>query len=332
MRLRTVALSEVIRAGPEAREFVFTYRPSLDPLMESIRCVGILNPPLLLEAEGGRGHVIVCGSRRIEAAVRSGMKEITAFTLARGEAGSLECLRRSITDNRFYRGFNEVERAMLFRRLEEMPPEVYKGLEDVLSEEISPPRDPLVRSRYREILDLEPEIKDALAEGKITIGHAFLLVQAPRECRGVFFSWIICCGLNTSEARQVVSWAMETARRNAIEPGVYVRSKGFEEIVSEHASPRRRAHRLFSRVRRERFPTIEAWEEGLRRARKEAGIEPTVHVSHDPTFETPALSFTMRASSAGELERKIELVSGALREGRLERLFTCVTEGPHQSG
>lgn len=332
MRLCKVALSDVIRVGPEAGEFIFTYRPNLDPLMESIGRVGILNPPLLLERGGGVGYVIVCGSRRIEAAVRSGMKEIAAYTLARGEAGSLECLRMSITDNRFYRGFNEVERAMLFKRLDEMPPELYEGLEGVLSEEISPPRDPLVRSRYREILDLEPEIKDALAEGKITIGHAFLLVQVPREYRGVFFSWITGCALNTSEARQVVSWAVETARRNAVEPGTYIRSRGFEEIVSEPASPRRRAQRLFSRIRRERFPTMEAWEEGLGRARKEAGIEPMVHVSHDPTFETPALSFTMRASSSGELEAKVETVSRALREGRLERLFRCVTEGPHQSG
>ncbi len=328
MQLKNVSLSDILTDSPEAEQFLFTYRPGLNELLESIERTGIVNPPRLLERISTQDYVVICGSRRIEAARQLGMREILALTVRNDQCTIGDCLKWSIADNRFWRGFNEIERAMLLTRLDEYPQEVRCDLERALGDELALPKHPHERSRYREILSLDAEVKNSLALGEITLGHALLLLQLPEQYRKHFFRWIVQCGLNTNEARQVLTWVTEVSRRELVDLSVYMAERRFEDILQSSNTPRNKAQRLLAVLRNERFPTIERWRRGFKRAASASGIQPWVELSYDHTFESMALSFTIKASSEQELSDKLAHLSQALQSGTITGLFTSVSSGP----
>ena len=314
-----------MRTGEEAERFLFTYRPRLDELLESIRCMGLLHPPLLLERQEGRYYQIVCGSRRVEALSLLGKEEADAFVVGEHECGEAHCFRWSVLDNRFYRGFNEIERAMLFVRLQDSLSGLLPVLEDVLGEELRPPKDPEVTARYRAVLSLPKEIKDALALDEITLGHTLLLLKSPEECRRQLFSWIMECTLNTNEAREAIQGAMEVAARERMDPREYLTSPQFLEILATRSSPRHKAQLLLQRIRAERLPILEQWRFRFEEAKKNAHLSKWVQILHDPFFETARLTFQITATSEAELNAKFQQVLNAIDEGRVRDLFRSLS-------
>jgi ParB/RepB/Spo0J family partition protein len=325
MHLTKVPLTRILRTGPEAEMFIFTYRPRLDEIVNSIRRAGLLHPPLLLERPETGYYQIICGSRRIEALCQLGKKETGAFVAERETCSDLDCFRWSLLDNRFYRGFNEIERAMLFIRFQDTLADFIPELEDVLVNDLSPPKEPEVQAHYRSLLGLSKEIKDALALGEITMGHAILILKAPKGCQDVFFSWIVQYKLNTNEAKQAILWATEVAARERKDLAGYVTSSFFQEILASQSSSRHRARLLLQGLRKERFPLLEQWKIRFEVARKKGGIGKSIQVIHDPFFETAELTFQIRASSQNDLKNKLRTLLDATEEGRTVDLFQSVS-------
>lgn len=108
------------RIDTSDRAFKITTTIDKSDLTPSIRCVGILQPPVLIEKK--RAWRVVCGFRRISASKAMNMKEIPAF-VANGRSLA-QCARMAISDNACQRSLNVVEQARayaLIRRVENRP-------------------------------------------------------------------------------------------------------------------------------------------------------------------------------------------------------------------
>ncbi len=133
----------------------------LDDLAASIAEHGVLQPVLVTEVAGG--YRLIAGERRLRAAEMAGLDRIPALVRSADEVAQLGW---ALIENLQRSDLNALEEAAAFRRL---------GDEFGLSQEDVAARVGKSRSAVANtlrLLDLAPEVKDALVRGAISEGHA----------------------------------------------------------------------------------------------------------------------------------------------------------------
>jgi ParB-like chromosome segregation protein Spo0J len=325
MKYEQIPLKEIVQGSPDDELYVFTFRPDLTELQTSIERSGLLVAPVLEETETGFYRVI-CGSSRIKVLRHLGRESVGAFVVTDREWSDAECLSRSILENRWHRGFNEVEKALVFTRLEDRFPHLLPRLAGALGDDLKMPREPKALAAYRFILTLAEPIREGLARDELSLGQALLLRGFPAEAHGVFFRAMTECGLTLQESRKAAQWTLEAAAREGKGTSDFLEEVVPRPVLSETTSPQQKAQRLFSALRNRRYPLIESWNARFASARSQISArDKGIHVTHDPTFETTRIKVQIQATSAPELRKRLETLSEAAREGKIEGLFQALS-------
>lgn len=320
MRYQKIGLHKILQDGPFAQRFVFTFRPDLSDLLASIRRTGLLVSPVLRETGDG-SYQIVCGWRRIQALVVLGLETVEALIGSGEELSDEASLRRSLLENRFHRGFNEVERAMVFVRLQDEFSSILPKLGDVLEGDLRFPQEPSALEDRRFLLSLSEPVRLKVATGQLSYGQALLLRELPAESRDLFSDFITGCALTFQESRQAVQWVRDICLREAETPLRLLESLR-AAALNERQPPRRNAQALLGALRIRRYPTLEATRARFAAAWKETGLEKAgIQASHDPTFETSVLQLQISAGSESVLRERLEALRVALDQGALRRVF-----------
>jgi ParB-like chromosome segregation protein Spo0J len=331
MEYRKVELARIDPEATDAERYVFTYRPDLTELSASIEQSGLLAFPVLQEDRAGVCRA-VCGSRRIRVLRGLGWKSVHAFVASHREMTDAQCLSRSILENRWHRGFNEVERALLFTRLRDRFPYLLPGLARALGKDLQVPQDERALEPYRFLLSLSEPILQGLARGELTLAQALLLRRLPQEVQEGFFRIMTECGLTSQESRKAVDWVQETARREQTETAAIVREQALQGVLKEQTDPRRKARLLFDALSRRRYPLLESWKDRFASVRSRLSPQDRgIRVSHDPTFETTQIQVMIQAASEPEFRERLAILSEAAEEGTIEELFQTLSvagEGP----
>ncbi len=143
---------------------------ALDELAASIREKGLLQP--ILVRKGEDGYRIVAGERRWRAAQRAGLHEVPAIVREMGDAAAFEA---ALVENLQREDLDPLETALAYQRLCE---------EGGLTQEEAAARvgkDRATVANVMRLLKLPPEIREAVAAGKLDMGHARALLGAPNE-------------------------------------------------------------------------------------------------------------------------------------------------------
>jgi ParB family chromosome partitioning protein len=141
---------------------------ALSELAASIAARGLIQP--LVVRPHGSGFQIVAGERRWRAAQRAQLHEVPVIVRDFDEAETLEV---ALVENIQREDLNAIEEAEAYRRLikdyghsqEELGKFVHKSRSHIAN---------LIR-----LLDLPPSVRDAVADGRLTMGHARALITAP---------------------------------------------------------------------------------------------------------------------------------------------------------
>lgn len=324
MKVRRIELDRVLQGNPDDDLYVFTFRPDLNELRASIERSGLLVAPVLQEDAGA--YRIVCGSLRIKVIRQLGWKSVEAWVASSREWTDSECLSRSILENRWNRGFNEVEKALLFTRLRDRFSHLLSDLSDSLGKDLRAPQEGKALEPYRFILTLANPILECLARGDLSLGQALLLKKFPEEAHGVFCRTMTECGLTFQEARKAAEWILETARREGQGPLELLEEEGARCGLGENTKAREKAQRLLRALHLRRFPVLASWEARIASIRsqiraKDKGIQ----VFHDPSFETTQVKVQILAASASEFRGRLETLVETVSEGSFERLFQALS-------
>jgi len=139
---------------------------ALDGLAESIREVGILQPIVVSEGEGG-GYVLIAGERRLRAARRAGIGEIPAvIRTADGESW----LTQALVENIQRENLTPLEEAAAYQHLLED-----HGLtHEVIGSRVGRSRAAITNAIR--LLTLPPAIQGMLERGELSAGHARALL------------------------------------------------------------------------------------------------------------------------------------------------------------
>jgi ParB-like chromosome segregation protein Spo0J len=324
MEYRRIELGSVLQQGPDSERYVFTHRPDLADLSASIGRLGLLTAPVLQEDPQGFFRV-VCGSRRIKALRCLGWRSLQAFVASAGEMTDTRCLSRSILENLWHRGFNEVEKALLFTRLTDRYLHLLPDLSEVLDRDLRVPQGAEALEPYRFLLSLPGPILDSVARGELGLTQVLLFRRLPGTAHPGFFRILTECGLTSQEARKATEWIREVARREEREAAVII-DEANQELIGDAGDPRSRARHLFSFLSRRRYPLLESWKARFASARSQLSEgDEGIGVSHDPTFETTEIKVQVRAASEPEFRQRLAALSEALKEGKIRKLFEALS-------
>ncbi len=139
----------------------------LEELTESIREHGIIQP-LIVRQRAGR-YELIAGERRWRAAKALGLKNAPVIVR---EAGDQEVLEVALIENIQREDLNPVEEALAYERLAR---DFHLRQEDI-ARKVGKSRAAVANSIR--LLDLAPQVREWLAAGELSVGHAKVLLGA----------------------------------------------------------------------------------------------------------------------------------------------------------
>lgn len=139
---------------------------ALDELTESVRTLGIIQPLTLRQTSNGE-YQIISGERRYRAAAAAGLKSVPAY-IRKADDGAM--LEMAIVENIQRQDLDAIETALSFRRLINECNLTQEGM----AQRVGKPRATV--ANYIRLLNLPEEIQKAVKLGKVSIGHAKVLL------------------------------------------------------------------------------------------------------------------------------------------------------------
>ncbi len=169
-------------------------REQLQALANSISEHGVIQPIIVVEGQNGY-YSIIAGERRWRASKLAGLTEMPAIVRTYDE---LQIAEVALIENLQREDLNPIEEAMGYKTLMEK----FSMTQDKVSERVGKSRSNI--ANMLRLLSLEEEIKEMLAESKLSMGHARALLSLPEGKERVQAAKrIISEGLNVRQAENL---------------------------------------------------------------------------------------------------------------------------------
>ncbi|MBN2333480.1 MAG: ParB/RepB/Spo0J family partition protein [Deltaproteobacteria bacterium] len=293
------------------RRFPFSYGPLPETFLTSVEQIGIAVPPLLIH--GPRGHVIVCGRRRLEAAsaVFPPAQTIEARMVEADDEQRLFSL--ALWDNLAHRSFNLVETADIVWRLEELYDE--PTIRADFLPHLGVPSKRRYLERYRAIVQLSPTIRLLLARGAMDGETVDIIKSWPAEDHELLMTVAHELVLNRNKLRQTVQNVDDLARRDGKKPAQVI-----HEVANSLPEGCHSAADFRQQLQVRLFPCLSAQENRFREFCSSLQLPRHVHLVAPPNFEGDEYTLEIRFRSPAEWRSACKWVSN-LEGNRLDELF-----------
>jgi ParB family transcriptional regulator, chromosome partitioning protein len=162
-RVERIPLTQIVPSPLQPRK---QFRPDqLQELVDSIREHGIIQPLIVRRVQG---HCeLIAGERRWRAANQLGLKEAPVIIR---QASDRDVLELALIENLQREDLNPIEEAQAYRRLAE---EFSLRQEDI-AQRVGKSRSVVANSLR--LLELHPQVQSYLAQGRLAVGHAKVLL------------------------------------------------------------------------------------------------------------------------------------------------------------
>jgi ParB family chromosome partitioning protein len=166
---------------------------ALESLAGSIAVHGVLQPVLVTEVLDG--YQLVAGERRVRAAQMAGLDHIPAIVRQMAERDQLAV---AIVENVQRADLNAMEEAHAYRQLADE----FRLTQDEIAARVGRARSTIANTLR--LLDLEPLVQQALAEGNIAEGHARALAGASPAGQRQLAQAVMARGLSVRQTEELV--------------------------------------------------------------------------------------------------------------------------------
>jgi ParB family transcriptional regulator, chromosome partitioning protein len=302
--LRPIGMEAIsIQRGPYCMSFGYDETR----LARSIEKVGLLNPPSLSENTTG-GFDVVSGYRRVEAARFLGWEEIFCRDLTDLKMTTLDLLLLNLYDNLSTRSFNEIEKAMVLKRLSALVSQA-KVIKDYMPLLGLSSYEPILRT-YMLFEELEEPVKGGLAQGTLSAQAARLLLDFDVPSRLSIYECIFNLKLNYNHQKQLIEYLLELSD---------IENRSIHEILSgeplagilgkEHPNSPQKARSLLGVLRAMRNPRVADAERRFQHQLSLIHLPPGVRINHPPFFEETSFTLEISFEDGRTLKEKIVQIS-----------------------
>lgn len=183
-------------------------------LADSIRAHGIIQPIVVRKAASG--FEIVAGERRWRAAQRAGLLKVP---VAVRDIPDERLLAAALIENIQRENLNPIEEAHAYRRLAD---DLHLTQEQI-AESVGKDRSSI--ANYIRLLKLPQEVRENIAAGTLSMGHARALAGIPDEKRQLTLARdVVARQLSVRETEALIRKPEEEARKPAAEKDVHTRA------------------------------------------------------------------------------------------------------------
>lgn len=141
---------------------------ALAELASSVKERGVLQP--LLVRRSGEGYELIAGERRLRAAGAAGLAEVPVIVM---EAADHDALELALIENVQREDLNVIEEAEAYRALGE----TFSLTQEQIADRVGKARVSVTNTLR--LLNLDPAVRQMVAEGRLSAGHAKVLLGVP---------------------------------------------------------------------------------------------------------------------------------------------------------
>ena len=283
---------------PNDNAFRITTEKQVDDLMVSIKHVGILNLPLLLEKE--ETYTIINGFRRIEACRRLNWSTLKAMVLD-SNTMRLTCIKYAITENAFQRPLNIIEKS----RAIEMLSHFFKDI-NRLSEELTVLgiyEHPSMINKLKEICHLPDPLQNSIISNKISLAMVLELAGMSWDDAKGFINLFNTLKLGLNKQREIVTLVKEIAMREDISIIQVIEEPHVKKILmNEDLDKNQKAHNIRIYLKKRRFPTIAVSEKTYEDYCQKLNLERGLKLIPPTNFESPTFTLQLNFKNTDQLK------------------------------
>jgi len=304
--------------------YLFRFGRNSDVVEDSIRKVGLINPPILKKNSDTEGtYSVICGYQRILACKKLKQVSIEARVIA--GLNDEETLLLVLHDNLASRGFNEIEKGIVLKKFLDIG---YSH--DRLAAEITllleiPPNKNIIE-KYLSVLRLDNEIKQSIARSELELERAFLLITLDDAEREVVYRFLFKeSTTNTNEAKEAIRNLLDLKLIKKVEMKELLLSAEISHIISDNKSNKRqKGEKLCGLIKSMRYPSIRKREDEFDKLCRELKLDNDVRVNHSRYFEGDEIRITLKAFNEEKLGGNLERLLLNIRNGMFKKLFSII--------
>jgi ParB-like chromosome segregation protein Spo0J len=291
-------------------------------LLESVRQVGQLSPVCLL-ARKESGLAVICGFRRVWALKSLGHPDVMAQIWHDHEHTDLEMFRLALWENLSHRELSPLEKARVLAFLKN-----HCGVQhDQLVEVYLPvlglaPHKNTLRA-YLALHGLDPQLREMLTDGRITLASAERLARAPLSFQSKMSSVLERVRWSASLQRETLDLLEELAAIAESDPDEILSAREITETVHDPSlSPFQKGERIHKLLYRKRNPRFSRTEEQFRAREQELSLPANIRVSPTPFFESSEIRVEFSVRSPVDFRDTAKALERAAQAPALEALFS----------
>ena len=315
--LKTILINEL---DLEDRLTDFSINPTGCPekLLDSVKEVGIRHPISICSAN--KPYKIISGHKRVQAAIKSGLKSIQAFLVPTMD----NALVLNLKENFALRHYSDIEKGRILNKL------ISEGIQEET-----------IIDLYLPLLELERSKKifdDLSSVEKIIPGLQKQLHQSkvPVKVFQIFFSWdpenqeaaekffsVTRPGVN--KWRDLLELIEEISIRDGISPKDIFSSPETQETLNEEdLTPAQKYGRIHECLRDKRYPVFSDLKKQVARALDEIKLDDKTRFKYQEAFESDEMKLELKFRDERELSQQVEKIFHALQSGSVEKLIKII--------
>ena len=317
MILKDISIDEI---NIECEEFRISEALDVPSVLASIRAIGQLNPVVLLDRAPRK--TIVCGFRRIWAALQLGKSKVFARVLCEEDFNSMHPIEYALRDNLAHRQLSPLEKARVLYRLQNaclIPMdrilEFYLPLLDLPSHES-------VLKGYIFLNEVGSGLRQCLVEGSLTLSSIEVLAKTPHDVQDRFASLMTQIRLSASLQRKVLGLLEDLlAMADAPLDAPLDNAEVIALLEDAQFSPFQKGEKLHEILYRIRNPRLSLARERFLEKKKRLTLPGSIRITPHPFFETTDIRVEFDVSSAERFRELASALEKASNLPDLEGLF-----------
>ena len=311
----------------EDQRFRISERFESSRLLESLRQIGQLSP-VFLQARTGSRLAVICGFRRVQALRSLGQRDVLARIWHGGGQSDLELFRIALWDNLSHRELNPLERARVLASLKNLCDVQHDQLVEIYLPVLGMEPHKNTLRTYLALHALDPQLREMLNDGRITLASAERLSRAPLAFQNQMSEVLERVRWSASLQRETLDLVEELAAIAGSDPGEILRESGIRELLNDaNLSPFQRGERIHRLLYRRRNPRLCRTEERFLARQKELRLPHRIRLSPTPFFESAELRVEFSVGSPRDFRETAQALERAGQAPALEALFSIADCG-----
>jgi ParB family transcriptional regulator, chromosome partitioning protein len=305
-------LVDLARIDVDDDSFRITTGKNIDDLMGSIKCLGLLNLPVLLEKK--TGYSIISGFRRVEACRRLNWIELSARVLP-SDTDIFKCVTYAVADNAFQRPLDIIEKSKCFNMLSVFYKDVDSMAEALPKLGIS--EHPAMIDKVKMVYHMPEPLQNSILSNTIALATALKLAELSIADAQGLIGLFNALSLSLNKQREILTMVKEIAIREDKSITQVLETPRLKNILKNtDLDKNQKARNIRRYLKQRRFPAITTAEQSFRQHLKKLNLGKAIELIPPVNFEGSTYTLKLTFNHLNELKN-------------LKNTLEIFTENPH---